>query len=131
MKPHDKSVSLWQSLWRPLVLGLCVGVVCCTLWLLLAAMLVNAIDVPQEVIAPLAVCAAGLGAFAAGLTAGLVTGCRGLLWGAVCGALLYLILLCAGLIRSGGVDGGYALVKLAALTICGAAGGLLAVNRKR
>ena len=131
MKPRDKSVSLWQSLWRPMVLGLCVGVVCCTLWLLLAAALVNTIDVPQEVIAPLAVCAAGLGAFAAGLTAGLVTGRRGLMWGAICGASLYLILLCSGLIRAGGVDGGYALIKWAVLTLCGAVGGLLAVNRKR
>lgn len=131
MKPRENSASLWQNLLRPLALSLCVGVVCCTLCLLLAAMLVNTIDVPQEAIAPLAVCAAGMGAFAAGLTAGLVTGCRGLVWGSVCGAVLYLVLLLSGLIRTGGVDGGYALIKLAVLTLCGAVGGLLAVNRKR
>ena len=131
MKPREKSASLWQTVLRPLALGLCAGVVCCTLWLLLAAMLINTVDIPQTAVAPLAVFAAGLGAFAAGLVTALVTGCRGLMWGAVCGALLYLVLLVAGLARTGGVDGGYALLKLVVLTLCGGVGGLLAVNRKR
>ena len=131
MKPREKSASLWQTLLRPVAIGLCVGVVCCTLCLLLAALLLNTVDVPQGAVAPLAVCAAGLGAFAAGVAAALATGCRGLMWGAVCGGLLYLVLLLAGLIRTGSIDGGYALIKMAVLTLCGALGGLLAVNRKR
>ena len=131
MKPHEKTKPLWSVAWRPLGIGLCMGVVCCTLLLLLAALLLNTADIPHGVVMPLAVCAAGCGAFTAGLAAALIAGQRGLVWGAVCGGLLYLILLLVGLVRSGGVDGGYAVIKAALLTLCGAIGGLIAVNRKR
>ena len=131
MRSHEKSAPLRLTALRPLGLGLCVGVVCCTLLLLLAAVLLNTADIPHGAAVPLAVSAAGLGAFAAGLTASLLTGRRGLLTGALCGTLLYLLLLLVGLARTGGADGGYALIKWAVLTVCGAVGGLIGVNRKK
>ena len=131
MKPREKTSSLWLTALRPMGVGLCVGMVCCTLLLLLAAAVMNTVDVPQGAVVPLAVCAAGCGAFAAGLAAALVAGRRGLLWGAVCGALLFLCLVLAGIVRFGGVDGGFAAIKAAVLTFCGAVGGLIGVNRKR
>lgn len=131
MKPREKSKTPWLAALRPLGLGLCVGALCCTLLLLLAALLMNTADIPHSAVAPLAVCAAGFGAFAAGLTATLISRKRGLLTGAACGILLYLVLLLSGLVRDGGVDGVYALIKAAVLTVCGAVGGILGVNRKR
>lgn len=130
MRSHEKTAPLRLTALRPLGLGLCVGVVCCTLLLLLAAVLLNTADIPHAAVTPLAVVAAGAGAFAAGLTTGLAVDRRRLLWGTVGGALLYLVLLVVGLIRSGGVDGGYALIKWAVLTLCGAIGGLVAASRR-
>jgi len=115
---------------RPLLIGLCIGVVACTLLLLLAALLFRSVDVPPDAAAPVAVSAAAISAFLSGLIAARVAGSRGLLTGGACGLLLFLVLLLLGLAR-GGVDSGYAVVKLAALTLAGAIGGVLGVNRKR
>ena len=51
--------------------------------------------------------------------------------GALCGTLVYLLLLLTGLLRSGSIEGGYALIKWAVLTVCGAVGGLIGVSRKK
>lgn len=99
---------------------------------MLAALLVQAVDVPRAAIMPLAIAAAAIGAFLAGLTAAAVAGQRGLLFGAVCGLLLWLLILLAGVARYTGVSGGNALIKLAALVLSGSIGGVLGVNlRKR
>jgi len=115
---------------RPLLIGLCVGAVCCTLLLLAAACLLSSVDLPLDVATPTAVVAAALSSFIGGLTAARTAGSRGLLMGSACGVMLFLVILLCGLCR-GGVDGGYAAVKLAALTLAGAGGGVLGVNRKR
>ena len=115
---------------RPLLVGLCIGVVSCTLLLLLAALLFRSVDVPTDAAAPVAVTAAALGALFSGWVAARVAGNRGLLIGCACGLLLFLTILLIGLIR-GNVEVGYAAVKLAALTLSGAIGGVLGVNHKR
>lgn len=115
----------------PLFWGLGVGLVVGTLLLMLTAKLVQSAEIPLSALAPLAVIAVGIGCFLAGLVAALVAKERGLLLGAMCGTLTYLLLLLVGLFRFGGVAGGYALIKWAVLTVCGAGGGLVGVNRKR
>ncbi len=128
----QKETGLFMQQWlRPLIIGLAVGVVCCTLVLLAMAAAVGSVDIPRAATVPLAVAAAALGAFAAGLTAALTAGRRGLLLGAVSGMLLFLVILLAGCIRYAGVDGGYALLKAAVLTVMGALGGVLGVNRRK
>ena len=79
----------------------------------------------------LAVTAAAIGSLIAGLVAALCAGKRGLVTGAVCGTVMALILLIVGLSRSGGADVGYTALKWAVMTLCGAIGGLIGVNRKR
>ena len=131
MRPQSANTPWLRRLLMPLLWGLCVGVVVGTLLLLGAALLLQGADLPTGAIPPLAVGAAGIGAFAAGVTAALLTGQRGLITGALCGTLLYLLLLLVGLARSGSIEGGYALIKWAVLTVCGAVGGLVGVNRKQ
>ena len=115
---------------RPLLVGLCIGVVSCTLLLLLAALLFRSVDIPTGAVTPIAVTVAAIGTFLAGWVAARVAGSRGLLIGSACGLVLFLTILLIGLIR-GNVEVGFAAIKLAALTLSGAIGGVLGVNHKR
>lgn len=131
MNTHDRTQSFFGRRIRPLLFGVAVGIVVCTLLLMLMAAVIQRVDVPAGAALPLAVGAAAAGAFLAGLTAALVAGQRGLLMGAVSGLLLYLPMLVAGLARYSSVDGAASLLKLAVLAVAGAVGGVLGVNRRR
>ncbi len=131
MNAHDRTQSFFGRWLRPLLIGVAVGILCCTLLLLLMAALIQRVDVPRGAALPLAVGAAAVGAFAAGLTAALVSGQRGLALGAVSGFMLFLLVLLAGLARYAAVDGPTALLKAVALVVAGAIGGVLGVNRRR
>ena len=107
-----------------------IGEVSALALLLGGAYLFRSADLPLGAATPVAVTAAAISAFFAGLTAARVAKCHGLLMGALCGLLLYLIILLIGLAQ-GGIDTGYAVIKLASLVIAGAVGGVLGVNGKR
>ena len=115
---------------RALLLGVAVGAVTATGLLLLCALLTVRLDLPSGAVTPMALSAVGLGALCGGVTVGLCHRQKGLLVGAMCGTLLYLILLTAGLARGGGLALGYAALKWAVLTVCSAAGGVWSVNRR-
>ena len=127
---NTRTATPLSSLLKPILIGLGVGVVTATGILLLFAWLVYQLTLPLGALPPMAVTAVGVGGFVGGLTAGLIGKERGLLTGTACGALLYLILLIAGLIRTGDVAVGYAAIKGAVMTVCSAAGGVLGVNRR-
>lgn len=115
---------------RPVAIGVCVGAVCVTLFLLLFALLLYKLSVPLSAVTPLALAALGLGGLAGGLVAGLCRRQHGLAVGAVCGTLLTLLLLIVGLARGAGWSPGLAAIKWAVLTVCSAVGGVLGVNRR-
>lgn len=131
MRAHDRTPSFFRCWLRPMLVGLAVGLIGCVGSLMLAALLVQTVDVPRAAILPLAIAAAAIGAFLAGLTAAAVSGQRGLLFGAVCGLLLWLLILLAGVARYTGVSGGNTLIKLAALVLAGGVGGVLGVNMRK
>ena len=114
---------------KSLLIGLCVGVVTATVLLLLCALLIFKMALPLGAVTPMALAAMGLGGLGAGITTGLCAKQTGLVLGAVCGTLLYLILLIVGLAR-GGVSPAYAALKWAMLTVCSAAGSVWGVNRR-
>ena len=130
MSAQNRTPSALMQWLRPLLIGTAVGIIVCIALLLLMAAVVQAVDVPQRATIPLAVTAAAAGAFFAGLAAARAAGQRGLLFGALCGLLLFLLILLAGFIRYTGVSGGYAMVKLAVLLTAGGLGGVLGVNRQ-
>ena len=115
---------------RPILIGLGIGVVSATLMLLVFALLIYKLSLPDGAVTPLALVAIGIGCAAGGFAAGLGNGKNGWLIGGLCGTLLYLILLLAGLFRAGGMAVGYAAVKWAVCTVCSAAGGVWGVNRR-
>ena len=114
---------------KSLLIGLCIGVVTATLLLLVGALLIYKMDLPLGVTTPLALVAIGIGGLLGGGAVGLSAKQQGLLLGAVCGTLMYLILLIAGLAR-GDIAPGYAAIKWAVLAVCSAAGSVWGVNRR-
>ena len=113
-----------------LLIGLCVGVVTATLLLLLSALLMYKMALPLGVVTPLAVTAMGIGGLGGGIATGLSHKQNGLLLGALCGTLLYLILRVAGLARGGTQAPAFAALKWAVVTVCSAAGSVWGVNRR-
>ncbi len=131
MESRDRTPSFARQWLRPLLVGTAIGVIVCVAALLLMAALVRTVDVPRAAVLPLAIAAAAAGAFAGGLAAAAAAGQRGLAVGALCGLVLYLLILLAGFIRYSGVSGGTAVLKLAVLIVAGGLGGVLGVNCRR
>ena len=131
MRAHDRTPSFFHRWLRPVLVGVAVGLIGCIGLLMLMALIVQSVDVPRAAILPLAIAAAAIGAFLAGLTAAAIAGQKGLLLGAVCGFVLWLLILLAGVARYEGVSGGNALIKLAALLLSGGIGGVLGVNMRK
>ena len=130
MSAHHR-VPARLSVWlRPLLVGVCGGVVCTTLLLLLCALLLYKLALPTTVVTPMALVALGLGGFGGGMAAGLCSREKGLLIGGLCGVLLALLLLIGGIADGRGPTWGYAVLEWAVLTVCSAAGGVLGVNRR-
>ena len=130
MTTHHTTPTGLSSWWRPVLIGVCVGVVCTTLVLLLCAFLLLRLGISPSAATPMAVVSAAVGSVAGGFAAGLCGGRKGLLLGAVCGTLFYALVLAVGLISGADLVVGYALLKWAVLTVCSAAGGVLGVNRR-
>ncbi len=130
MRAQENNPSFFRQWLRPLLMGTAVGIIACVAVLMLMAALVQTVDVPRAAVVPLAITAGAVGAFAAGLTAALVSRRRGMVLGALCGLTLFLLVLLAGFARYTGVSGGMSLLKAAVLTVAGALGGVLGVNKK-
>lgn len=129
MNTHTRTPFTLHPYVRSLLLGVGIGVVTATLLLLLCAAVIARVAVPGGAIPPMAVAAMGIGSLVGGCAVGRSAKRHGLWLGAVCGTLLYLILLTVGLAR-GGVSPAYAAIKWAVLTVCSAAGGVWSVNRR-
>ncbi len=131
MKAQRKTPSFFQSRIQPVLVGIGVGLLACIGILMLMAMLVESVDVPRSAILPLAITAAAVGAFVAGLVSAAMAKRNGLLMGAACGLGLFVLILLAGFARYAGVSGGHAMLKLAVLVLTGGVGGILGVNMRK
>lgn len=131
MRAQDRTSSFFRCWLRPVLVGVAVGLIACIGLLMLMALVVQSVDVPRSAIWPLALAAAALGALLAGMTAAAVAGQKGLLLGAVCGLILWLLILFAGVARYEGVSGGNTAIKAATLLLSGGIGGVLGVNMRK
>ena len=113
------------------LIGAVVGVLACTVILLIMAAILSAVTVPAAVITPLSLAAAALGAFVGGLVAARLSRERGLLYGAGSGLLLFLLVMAAGFALFPDTRGALLWLKLLLLVGGGALGGVLGVNLKR
>lgn len=131
MKSRGEDTVMVKRFLRPVLLGVCVGALVCVVVLLLLAVLLTVTDIPKAAVTPMAVAAAGIGAFFGGLTAGALAKEKGWLFGLTTGAVLYLLIFLMALPRLPEVSGSYALIKLLILIGCGAVGGMVGVNTRR
>ena len=111
MKTHKEEPVMLKWL-RPVVLGTVIGVLCCLAVLLILALLM----------------AGAGGALFGGVMCARLAGSRGMLYGAACGSLMYLLILIAGFSLLQNVNGLYAVIKLFAVVASAAVGGVYGVN---
>lgn len=131
MKAHSENGSLVRRILRPLAIGTAVGIAVCVLVLLVMAALMAAGVFPAKAVTPLALAAAGIGAFIGGFTAACVSRERGLLYGAGTGLVLFLLTAAAGFALLPDAGNTLLLAKAALMIGVGALGGILGVNGKR
>ncbi len=116
---------------RPVVWGVGVGAVVCTALLMIAAAIMTAVTVPSSAVTPIAMVIAALAACVGGWVTARISRERGLLFGAVCGLVLFLLITAIGLSAFQEIGGSALLIKAALMIGCGALGGVLGVNTKR
>ena len=116
---------------RPITVGSVAGALVCFLLLLLMATVLVAKDIPKTAVTPMAVCAAAAGSFAGGALCAAITRQKGWLYGALCGAGLFLLVTLAGWVLLQQVRAATLLIKAAVLIGCGSIGGMLGVNLRR
>lgn len=115
---------------RPIIVGVFCGAIICMLFLILFSVIMSTRNIPQGVIGPMSVFAMCAGAFCSGIVASRLNKAGGLLLGAICGAILTFIVLCAAMI-GGSQIGIPALLKTAFIMFSAMIGGVLGVNSKR
>lgn len=132
---HDKinsKDSSFSAAVKSVLFGTAVGATVCAGFLFLFAfMLVTVKSVPQFLIQYIAIFCAVIGAFVSGYIAIRIYRAKGLIYGALAGFLLFIIITLLAFIISRDKFTYLTLTKLLAMTFSGALGGFLAINKKR
>ncbi len=128
MNKSKEQTSPWVPALRSLLIGTGVGALLGVVLLLAAAAVMASTGIPTGAVAPIALAVMSLSALAGGFVTARLARERGLLWGAACGLLIFLIVALAGLSVEHTVQGTSLFLKLALTVACGALGGVLGVN---
>ncbi len=115
---------------RPIAWGVGIGLVVCTALLMIAAAIMTGVSLPSAAVTPIAWGIAAVSAFFGGFFAARISRERGLLLGAVCGLVVFLLTAAIGLTVSQEVNGSAMLLKAALMLGAGAVGGIVGVNVK-
>ncbi len=131
MNARRENSSAAMRIVRPIVWGGGIGAVVCFVLLLLSATAMASFQVPQAAVIPVAVAILAIASLCGGFVAARVARERGLLYGAACGLLLFLMTAIAGLGSEQTTQGVLLFLKLALAVGGGAVGGIFGVNMKR
>ena len=116
---------------KSVVISSFCGALLCAAALSLFALLLSSKDLPMGLFGPIAVFSLVLGCFTAGFVAARMMNCRGMLWGGVCGTVLFLSLVaCQGFCAQPGL-GIAILPKFVMMLTSGMIGGIFGVNFAR
>lgn len=116
---------------NPLLWGVAGGCAVSAALLLGVAGIMAARDLPLGLIAGIGVAVAVMGCLAGGYISARRTRERGLFWGLLCSAVLFLLLFLGSLFLPGQTVTFLLPVKLFAMLLAGAMGGILGVNHRR
>ncbi|MCH3972020.1 MAG: TIGR04086 family membrane protein [Oscillospiraceae bacterium] len=117
---------------RSVLVGMIGGAASCALLLLLAAAVIQSGGkLPQQFLQPLILIICSISAFLSGFLASKIGRRRGLLTGAVCGLLLFLLCLIGGIVNTHDVFSISALTRLLVMMLAGALGGYLGMYQRR
>ena len=131
MRVRKEETGDWRTLAKTATVSVAIGLVVSAVLLFLAAALMTVWDLPEGAVSPIAVSTLGIGTLVTGFLAAKRTGKNGLVIGAMCGLLMFLLALIAGLSIFGKVQVGFTLFKLAVSVLCGAIGGVLGVGGRK
>ncbi len=116
---------------RSLVTGTIIGTAVSFLIILLAVFfIIKMQSMPYDALAPISIAAASVGSFCGGYISARANKSLGMVIGAVCGGIMFVLLAGTGLIM-GGTAGLVTLLRLALMLLFGAAGGVLGVNKRK
>lgn len=130
MKKSREQTSVVSRVVRSLVIGAAVGILFGVLLLLAAAAVMTSVGTTTAV-TPVALAVIALAALVGGFAAARLLGERGLLIGAACGALLFVVTMLGGLGIESTAGGAVAFLKPIIAVGFGALGGTAGVNLKR
>lgn len=117
---------------RAIVIGASAGaILLCLLFMLLSGILVAAKTLPQNLLSPLVLFACGLSSFFAGYVCIRIARMRGMLYGILSGLLLFAVVFAVGIIAINEPISFEALVKGLLMSLCGAIGGIIGVNKRK
>ena len=116
---------------KAILFGTAVGATICAGFLFLFAFLfVMVKSIPQFLIQVFAILCAAIGAFVSGYIAARIYRFRGLVYGAISGLFLFLLLTLVAFVVSRDRFTYLTLIRLLVMTLAGACGGVLSVNQK-
>ena len=116
---------------KAIFFGTLFGVAFCALLLLLCTFLFTRVkNVPEHVILPLTLGISALGAFASGYVSVRISRAKGLLYGALSGFALFLVLLLAAFVFAREPLSIITLIRAVLLILSGAVGGVVGVNQR-
>ncbi len=114
-----------------LCMGTMAGVVMTSIVLLLSALVMSRVDLPQSAVPLLSTGALMIGSFVAGYVSAWLIRSNGLVWGLLCGFLIFFVCMFCELFLMQGEVGELALYKMAICAVASMIGGVLGVNKKR
>jgi len=121
-------VSKWKNQILSLGISLMIGLVLGAGLLFIFAAVLKGRETPAVLLQPMAFLPAALGALASAFIAAKKIGENGLVYGSICGLLLFCCFLAAAMAVAGLPIGLGALIKCVICILCGCIGGVLGVN---
>lgn len=130
-KINSTSVSVNKKAIRGVIFGVLGGsLVTILLTLICSFILLMSGKLPYELLDYITLAFAGLGAFAGGYIASRIIKSAGLVWGAITGLIMFIIVFIAGFSNQNGGITMLTLYKLLIILLCSSLGGIIGVNKK-
>lgn len=111
-------------------IGAGIGTLCATVLIFAMAAVLAIGNIPTALIIPLVTAALAFGGFAAGIAAAKLSKSRGLVCGAIAGALFFLLVWASGGIIGEAAFGAITAIKAGIMILAAAFGGIIGVNKQ-